>query len=157
MRSSTQLVAIAVIGFSATFAQAQSAADAQSLLKSLVSQAKAKGAVKFAEDVNAGTDANKCKEAPGMNCLIANTDLLMMANAKNAKVVGTTFSTDLADMDGKPVAELVFGPMKAGKTTWDAQYKFAVPGTKKIALQHAFCEKVDAKSFTCAVLMTAPQ
>lgn len=135
------------------FAQAQATPDeAKSMLASIVAQAKAQGVGKAAEAINAGTDATKCKEKKGLGCMIATSAAMVLANAKNQKLVGNEFPADFADIDGTPIVKQIVGPINAGKSQWEAQYKFAVGNSAKAVPQHAFCEKIDAKTLACVIL-----
>lgn len=144
-----------VIGLVGGAAQAQTATEAKAALKAIADHVKSKGAAKAAEDLTAGTDPSKCKEIANMNCFIAKEEGGMLGNAKNPKSVGANFPREMTDVDGVPVVEQVIGPLGKGKTSWEARYKFALPGTKKIVPQHAFCEKVESKTVACVVLQNA--
>ena len=146
---------LCVSSLTAGTAFAQTTADAKSALKVIVGNAKSKGAAKAAEELTSGADLSKCKESPALSCYIVSADGTMIGNAKNAKLVGTKFPSDMTDVDGTPIVDQVVAPLNKGKTTWEAQYKFAIPGTKKIVPLHAFCEKLDARSAACAVAQIA--
>lgn len=157
MKVINKITACLLLGVSMGYVHAQTAADAQAMVKSLVSLAKTKGLAKAAEDLNGGTDPLKCKERPQIGCFIFKVDSGMIANAKNPKMVGQDFPADFADVDGTPIVSQVVGPFRAGKTAWEAKYKFAPAGSKKIVPNHSFCEKIDAGHFACATLVNPPQ
>lgn len=141
--------------FAAGAAQAQSAEDAQAMLKDMMALVKAKGVAKASEDINAGTDPGKCKEKPGITCMIITDGAKVLANGKNPKMVGTEFPPDFADVDGTPIVAQFTTPLKSGKSKWEAKFKFAPAGSKKIMMQHAFCEKADANTAVCGGLQNA--
>lgn len=157
MRYFTNTVATSLLVLSTSMVFAQTATDAKGMLKTLVASVKAKGAVKAGEELTAGNDASKCKDTAGINCMITTSDATMLGNAKNPKTVGVTFPPDMTDVDGAPLVDGLIGPVKKGKSNWEAQYKFALPGTKKVVPQHAFCESPDAKTVVCTVLQNVQQ
>ena len=157
MKFGAAISILVMSAFAAGAAQAQTAADAQEMLKAIVANAKAKGVAKAAEELNAGEDPAKCKDKPGISCMIATPDAKILGNGKNPKMAGMQFPPDFADVDGVPIVQQMIGPFKEGKTKWEAKYKFAAAGTKKITQQHAWCEKFDASTIVCAGLQNAGQ
>ena len=156
MKFGAAISILVLSAFAAGAAQAQTAADAQEMLKATIANIKAKGVEKAAAELNAGEDPAKCKDKPGISCLISTLDAKILGNGKNPKMAGMQFPPDFADVDGTPIVAQMIDPAKAGKTKWEAKYKFAAAGTKKITLQHAWCEKVD-NLIVCGGLQNAGQ
>lgn len=120
-------------------------ADAKKLLASVQDTAKAKGVKAAVDMLNNGPD---CK-VKDLGCIIINDGATVLA-ARNPALVGKPMG-DAADMDGKNLAEGVVGPLKAGKTSWDAVFKMPVAGSKAIVPRKYLCAKLDASTATCAV------
>lgn len=119
-----------------------SEADAKKMLQALVDANKAKG-LKGAQDA-----LNAYTERKDMGCLIADTGATVSAGCNKA-MVGQQMP-DLLDVDGKNISQMLIGPLKAGKTSWDASYKFNAPGSKAIVNRKSLCAKLDAEHFACS-------
>lgn len=137
--------------FSLSVAQegGSSPADAQERLKALVAAVKAKGAAEGAKYVMGADDPLKCKTKDIVCMLVDVNTNTMLVHSAVPKLVGTPVDDDVQDIDGNSLSKLQFGPAKAGKTKWEAKYKFARPDTRKIVPRWAFCEKADDARVAC--------
>ena len=123
-------------------------AEAEERLKAIVGLVKAKGAA-AGKDVMAADDPVKCKYKDMVCMLMDTADGTFLAQTALAKLVGTKFDPEMADVDGVPIVEQWIGPAKQGKTQWQAKWKFARPDTKKVSPRLATCAKADATRVAC--------
>lgn len=138
------LIALSLAAATALPALAQdkaTEADAKKMLQTYVDGFKAKGLTGAKDALNAATDRKD------MGCLIAKNDATVLAGCNKA-MVGQTMP-DMMDVDGKNISQMLIGPLKAGKTTWDATYKFNAPGSKAIVQRKSLCAKLDAEHVAC--------
>jgi hypothetical protein len=126
-------------------------ADAQERLKGMVGLVKAKGVQGAAEELMSAADPLKCKYKD-LTCILISDAGKFTANTSQPALIGNSLPMDMKDPDGKPILTLMVGPMKEGKTKWDAKYKFVRPGTKTIQPRWAFCEKVADSMIACTVI-----
>lgn len=128
-----------------------SPAEAQQRLSAIVDFAKSKGAAKAVDEIMAASDPFKCKYKD-MTCLLVTFDGKFLANTAQQALIGTSLPPDFADVDGVPIVAQQFGPAKAGKTKWEAKFKFTVPNTKKIVPRWSFCETAGPAHIACVVV-----
>lgn len=126
-------------------------AEAQERLKSIVALVKSKGLQPAADEIMNPTDPLKCKYKD-MTCLILSDAGKFLANTSQPALVGNSLPLDLKDQDGKPILGQQLDPLKAGKTKWEAKFKFVRPGTKTIMSRHALCEKLSDNMVACTVV-----
>jgi len=137
----------------AASAQAQelaTPAEAVDRLKQIVALVKSKGADAAAAEMMAG-DPLKCRYKD-LGCLVASADAKVLANPSNPSMVGVQVPSDLTDIDGTPIVGQLLGPLKAGKTKWEAKYKLNPPGAKRIVPRWSFCEKLDVDHLACTTI-----
>ena len=149
----TALAATAALALAPLVASAQdkaTEADARKLLAAITDLIKSKG-VKVASEMLAKSEGVDCR-VKDAGCLIGTVDAQILANPRNPAMVGQKFP-DLMDIDGKSISEQIIGPLKAGKSSWEAKYKMNPPGQKVIVPRWSLCNKVD----TAAVCVTISQ
>ena len=140
----TALAATTALALAPLVASAEdkaSEADARKLLAAVTDLVKTKGVKAAAEMLNRfeGVDC-RVKDA---GCLIGTADAQVLANPRNPAMVGQKFP-DLMDIDGKGISEQIIGPLREGKTSWEAKYKMNPPGQKVIVPRWSLCNKVEA-------------
>ena len=127
-------------------------AEAAQRLKAIVDLVKAKGVVAAGQRMMSEEDPLKCKYKDMTCLLITSVDATFVANTAIPKLVGQKFPLDLVDVDGNPIIAAQVGPANHGQVKWDAKYKFARPGTKKVVPRWSFCEKVTEGHVACVVV-----
>lgn len=148
----SRLTAIALVLLSVAGAHAQTKtteAETRKVLAAIVDLYKAKGVNAASDALNKGEALPQCKGANDLGCTVATLDAIVLVAPRNPAMVGQAFP-DLMDIDGKPVTEALLGPMRAGKSSWEARYKFAVGTSKQIVPRVNYCQKFDAKIVVCA-------
>lgn len=144
-------LSLAAFGSSAQDAPATQAEAAQRM-KGILELAKAKGVPTAGAQIMSADDPFKCRYKEMACMILAVADGTFVANTAVPKLVGQKFPPDLADVDGVPIIDQQLGPAREGKTKWEAKFKFAQPGTKKVVPRWAFCEKADAAHVACVVI-----
>lgn len=125
--------------------------EAQERLKALSALVKTKGLQPAANEVMAPADPLKCKYKD-IACMIISDAGKFLANTSQPALVGNSLPLDLKDPDGKPILGQQVGPLKEGKTKWEARFKFVRPGTKTIVSRLSLCEKVADNMVACVVV-----
>lgn len=127
-------------------------AEAQDRLKAIVGMVKSKGADAAAKMVMGADDPAKCHEKDIVCMMVDFKQAKMMVHTAVPKLVGTPVDEDVLDLDGISISKEMFGPGKAGKTKWEAKYKFARPDTKKVVPRWGFCERADDAHSVCVTI-----
>jgi hypothetical protein len=151
MRFSAVLaLSVAALSLSALPAMAQekgTPASAKKLLQAYQDTFKAKGLKGTIDQMNARAD---CPPKQDTGCILLDAGATIHA-ATAAPMVGAQMP-DMTDVDGVNVSAALVGPLKAGKTSWEAKYKLNAPGSKAIVPRHSFCGKLDATNAVCVTI-----